>query len=363
MPGDEQRQRYAKAAQAADWSILRHPVRSMAQTLQQLAHRAEALGEPDYYGRGDLIEAFESRLARQFGKPAALFLPSGTLAQPLALRIHCDTRSNPRVALHPTSHLVLHEEDGYQTLWGLHGELVGRAEKPIDLEDVTELPSIPAALLLELPMREIGGQLPTWESLQALAKWAREHDVALHIDGARLWQCGPFYQTDLANIAALADSLYLSFYKDVGGMAGAVLLGNADFIAQARVWARRAGGNLFTLYPFLLAAEQGMEDNLSSIEPAVAYSRELGVALNSLPGVRVNPDPPQVAMFHLHIEGASDALVDKICHYAEQTGTLVLPLPRARHEGAAVFEVTVGRRTMQQPVDYWVRHMQACLST
>lgn len=363
MLSAQQRQRYAQAARAAGWSILRHPVRSMAQTLQLLAKRAEGLDEPDYYGQGDLIEAFEARLARQFGKPAALFLPSGTLAQPLALRIHCDERSNPRVALHPTSHLVLHEEDGYQALWGLQGELVGATERPVRLEDVAALDQPPGAMLIELPMREIGGQLPTRESLEALATWARDHDVALHIDGARLWQCGPYYQTDLANIAALADSLYLSFYKDVGGIAGAVLLGEADFIAQARVWARRAGGNLFTQYPYLLAAEQGMEDNLGSIEPAVAYARELGLALNLLPGVSVNPDPPQVAMFHLHIEGASDDLLDKICHYAEQTGTLVLPLPRAEHLGVAVFEITVGRRTMEQPVDFWVRHMQACLRT
>lgn len=361
MPTAGQRQRYNRVAQAAHWSMLRHPRRSMAQTLQILAKRAEVVPEPDYYGRGDLIENFEARLARQFGKPAALFLPSGTLAQPLALRIHCDARSNWRVGLHSTSHLVLHEEDGYQALWGLQGELIGAAERPLVADDLTSLAEPLGALLIELPMREIGGQLPDWTELQELARWAGQNQVALHLDGARLWQCAGYYKRDLADIAALADSLYLSLYKDIGGIAGAVLLGEADFIAQARVWARRAGGNLFAMYPYILAAEQGMEDNLDSMEPAVAYARELGLALNLLPGVSVNPDPPQVAMFHLHIEGASDELVEKTCHYAEQTGTLVLPLPRAEQRGVTVFEITVGRRTMQQPVDFWVQHVQACL--
>ncbi|MGX5913727.1 threonine aldolase family protein [Aliidiomarina sp. Khilg15.8] len=363
MLSDSLRQRYASAAREAERSILRHPPRSMAETLQLLAKRAETAGEPDYYGSGALIEDFEARLASQFGKPAALFLPSGTLAQPLALRIHCDARSNAHVALHPTSHLVLHEEDGYQALWGLQGQLVGNTERPIEPEDLAGLSSLPGALLLELPMREIGGQLQAWSELEAMADWARSNDVALHMDGARLWQCAAAYHKDFADIAALSDSVYLSFYKDMGGIAGAVLLGETDFIAQARVWARRAGGNLFSLYPYLLAAEQGMEDNLSSMEPAVAYARELGLALAQLPGVRVNPDPPQVAMFHLHIDGPVEPLVERVCAHAEQTSTLALPLPRAEKEGVAVFEISVGRRTMQHSTDFWVEQLRACLDT
>lgn len=356
------RERYAGAARAATRSVLRHPPRSMAQMLSLLATRAESAGEPDYYGSGALIEGFEARLARQFGKQAALFLPSGTLAQPLALRIHGDARGSRDVALHPTSHLVLHEEDGYQALWGLHGQLVGAAERPLRLQDLESLNRLPAALLLELPMREIGGQLPSWNELEAVSAWARTNNVALHLDGARLWQCAAYYKKDFATIAALCDSLYLSFYKDIGGIAGAALLGDADFIDKARIWARRAGGNLFSLYPYVLAAEQGMDDNLPSMGDAVAYARELGLALAQLPGVRVNPDPPQVAMFHLHIDGQPDELVAKVCQHAEQTGTLVLPLPRSAKDGVAVFEISVGRRTMQQPADFWVQQLQACLA-
>src|SRR6056297_3967968 len=141
--------------------IVRHPPESMATTLRRLAERAENKPAPDVYGDGALIEDFEDAIATMLGKPAALFLPSGTLAQALALRIHCDKRENSIVGLHPTSHLVLHEQDGYQKLWGLTGKLIGDPNKVLAHADL--LPKAPgelAALALELPMREIGGQLP-----------------------------------------------------------------------------------------------------------------------------------------------------------------------------------------------------------
>ena len=72
-------------------------------------------------------------------------------------------------------------------------------------------------MLLELPQRELGGTLPTWDELVAQVTWARERGAAVHLDGARLWEATPFYDQSydksLANIAALFDTIYVSFYK------------------------------------------------------------------------------------------------------------------------------------------------------
>src|SRR5690554_3010580 len=156
-------------------------------------------------------------MAQRLGKPAALFLASGTLAQPMALKIHSERKGKTAVAMHPTSHLVLHEQDGVQKLWGLHAVLTGNPDQVVSLADLQTLQSPQlAAVLLELPMREIGGQLPSWEELQAQVQWARAHDIAVHFDGARLWQCPAYYQRSLADICALADSVYVSLYKDLG---------------------------------------------------------------------------------------------------------------------------------------------------
>ena len=343
--------------------IVRHPPESMATTLRRLAERAENKPAPDVYGTGALIEEFEARIAAMLGKPAALFLPSGVLAQSLALKIHCDKRNKTTVGLHSTSHLVLHEQDGYRKLWGLHGKLLGHPDKVLTHADLqAQAPGELAALVLELPMREIGGQLPEWEDLLAQAEWAHRHDIAVHIDGARLWHCPAYYQQSLAEISALANSVYVSLYKDIGGIAGAVLAGEADFIAEAKVWARRPGGNLISFYPFILAAEQGFEDNLPSISDAVGYARDLGPMLSSLPGVRANPATPQVAMFHLHIDLARDRLIQAVAEYAAEHDVIVLPNPRATDEqGHSVCEISVGRSTMEHPPGFWLAHMRSAL--
>jgi len=344
--------------------IVRHPPESMATTLRRLAERAENKPAPDVYGDGALIEDFEDAIATLLGKPAALFLPSGTLAQSLALRTHCDKRNTTTVGLHPTSHLVLHEQDGYRKLWGLDGQLLGHPDRVLTYADLqTQAPDELAALVLELPMREIGGQLPEWEDLLAQAEWARRHDIAVHIDGARLWHCPAYYQQSLAGIGALADSVYVSLYKDIGGIAGAVLAGETDFIDEAKIWSRRAGGNLVSFYPYILAAEQGFEDNLSSISDAVDYARELGPMLAYLAGVRVNPATPQTAMFHLHIEVARNRLIQAVDEYAAEHDVIVLPKPQAVDEhGNSICEISVGRSTMEHPPGFWLAHLRAALA-
>ncbi|HLI07996.1 MAG TPA: beta-eliminating lyase-related protein [Ktedonobacteraceae bacterium] len=124
---------------------------------------------------------------------------------------------------HPTCHLEIHEQHGYQRLHHLPGILLGESQRLLTLEDVKKVAEPLAALLIELPQREIGGQLPAWEDLTALTDRARERGIVLHLDGARLWECQPFYGREYRKIAALFDTVYVSFYKILGGIAGAVL--------------------------------------------------------------------------------------------------------------------------------------------
>jgi len=335
----------------------------MAEALRELAARAEGRA-PDVYGKGELIESIEARVAELLGKPAALFLPSGVLAQLIALRIHCDRHRRSTIVLHPTSHLILHEQDSYRVLWGLDSELLGDPERVLTHADFERAhPDTLGAVVLELPMREIGGQLPAWDDLRAQVEWARRHDIAVHFDGARLWHCPSYYNRSLPEISTLADSVYVSLYKDIGGIAGAVLAGEPDFIDQARVWNRRAGGNLYSFYPYLLAAERGLDDNLASIDEAVPYARALGPLLATIPGVRCNPDPPQAAMFHLHIQIERDTLNRIINAYTREHDVIVLPPPRAIDpDGHSICEISVGRSTLAHPPEFWRQHLHAALS-
>jgi hypothetical protein len=184
----------------------------------------------DRYGQGGVVGAFEAEMAHLLGKEAALFLPSGTMAQQITLRVHADRRGRRGVVFHPMCHLDWHEGHGYVRLHNLVGIPVGPIREPLRLESLREIHEAPAALLLELPQRDLGGSLPTWDELRAQVEWARERGAAVHMDGARLWEATPYYGKSPAAVAALFDTVYVSFYKGLGAIAGSVVAGGAGSV-------------------------------------------------------------------------------------------------------------------------------------
>src|ERR1700682_5209383 len=108
--------------------------------LADLVDEAGPDEEPDRYGEGSLINDFERDIAALLGKEAAVFLPSGTMAQQIALRIWAGRAGNQTVAFHPTCHLEIHEQKGYELLHGLHGRLVGERSRLITLDDLRATP-------------------------------------------------------------------------------------------------------------------------------------------------------------------------------------------------------------------------------
>jgi threonine aldolase len=313
----------------------------------QLAASTSPELQPDMYGSGELITGFEKRVADLLGKEAGVFMPSGTLAQQIALRIWSDRHHLPHVAFHPTCHLEIHEQKGYELLHGLHGVLVGSPYQLMTLDDLKQVRDPLAALLLELPQREIGGQLPTWDELVAITGWARERNIALHMDGARLWECQPYYQRPYAEIAALFDTVYVSFYKILGGIAGAMLLGPQDFINEARLWQRRHGGNLVQMYPFVLSAQHGLDTRLDRIPQYCAKAAEIAGILSAFPQLEVMPNPPQTNMMHLFIRGEREQLEEAAAQIArEQKIWLFRYYAPSQIPGYCKVEFTVGDATL-----------------
>ena len=297
------------------------PDRDPATTLRALLARAPDGFDVDRYGGGELGERLERRVAELLGNEAAVWMPSGTMAQQIALRIHAERTGRNVVAFHPQCHLEAHEEGAYRVLHGFRATLLGGRERLIETKDVEELREPIAALLLELPQRDLGGQLPAWDELVATCEAARARGAALHLDGARLWQCGPFYGRPLAEIAALFDTVYVSFYKDLGAPAGCALAGPEDVIREARVWQIRHGGRLFRAYPYLLAAELGLDERLPRMPDLVERARLAGEALAAIDDVTVVPDPPHTAMLHVIIRRPLEALNDALYEVTRESGT------------------------------------------
>src|ERR1700760_867423 len=175
---------------------------------------------PDTYGDGGVVAELESMVAELLGFPAAVFLPSGTMAQAATLRVHADERGRRTVLWHPMCHLATHENEAYSRVHQLVGRAVADQHRLLTLDDLAAVAEPVAALLLELPQRDLGGQLPAWDALVAQVEWAHQHGAAAHLDGARLWEASAGYGRSPAEIAALFDSAYVSFYKGIGALAG-----------------------------------------------------------------------------------------------------------------------------------------------
>ena len=297
---------------------------------------------------GSYLRRFEAELAQEFGMEDAVFMPSGVLAQSIALLIHRDhyCQKNEHVIndagpenivvedsnsvplssrrfhfiCHETSHLLLHEEEGYGELLRLEPIIVSTKDKavlrktssgfenglrsipPMAMKDVQEAMerhnkeqnpplssssssrtgtfSSVVALIVEIPHRELGGKVTPWEDLLQMQEYCQSRGIAFHCDGARIFEATTGFQfkkndnfqqdnnsttnrkatATLRKLAGLFDSMYVSCYKGLGGhLSGAFLLGNASFCQSARLWLRRFGGNLYTLLPMAIAARMGYE--------------------------------------------------------------------------------------------------------
>ena len=166
-----------------------HRYKPVRQLMREIAEAPYAELWQDGYGRGGFLQQLEAEIASLLGKDAAVFMPSGTMAQQIALRIWSDRAGVPMVAFHPTCHLEIHEHMAYRELLHLKSVLVGGADSLMSPAEVSAIEEPIASLLLELPQREIGGQLPPFEHVEAIGAWCSSNGVRLHLDGARLWEC------------------------------------------------------------------------------------------------------------------------------------------------------------------------------
>jgi threonine aldolase len=300
------------------------------------------------FGDDAPVAQLERSLAEILGKPRALFFPTGTMAQQTALRIHAERTGRRAFVAHPMNHLDLWEERGYAAVHDLRYVPAGDQHRLLTLADLEQVGERPAALHIELPQREIGGLLPTWDDLVAQVGWAHDRGAAAHLDGARIWESQPFYDRPHAEIAGLFDTVYTSLYKGLEGVRGAVLAGPADIIEEAGVWRQRLGGAIPDAWPLAVAALMGLETMPDRMAAFRDHAVAVGGAITADGVATVYPDPPQTPLFHVHlpvpVAAANRAGEELIGERGVQLFSRVQtqPLP-----GRCKFEVNIGENAME----------------
>ncbi|MER5639896.1 beta-eliminating lyase-related protein [Kitasatospora sp. NPDC002227] len=333
------RERRFAARRSATRLLSGTPAQTMRELLAELAESGDLDRTPDFYGDG-VVGGLEQRVADLLGKPAAAFFPTGTMAQQVALRLWAT--GSGVVAMHPLAHPEQHERQAYSRLSGLHSvwpTTEPRLPTPAELRSVGEPFDV---LMLELPLREAGFVLPSWAELTETVAAARELGVKVHFDGARLWESTRHFDRSLPEIAALADSVYVSFYKSLGGQSGAVLAGDEAFVAAARTWRHRYGGNLFQQWPTALSALAGLDRELPRLDAYAAHAVAVARVLAAAPGGRVQPAVPHTHQFQFWLPYPPETLNEATLKLAEETGDYLFHtwIPSAL-PGLSMTEITV----------------------
>lgn len=168
--------RVRDAARRCESAVSGQSPGSPADVLTGLARACDELGIDawDTYGDGGAVRRLEDDLVERFGVEAAAFFPSGVMAQQTALRVHCDRAGSRRVAMPDLSHLLVHEEDGPRVLHDLEVLFLTRGFEVPTAAHVAALPGRLGAVLVELPLRDAGCLLPTWDELRELSGACRE---------------------------------------------------------------------------------------------------------------------------------------------------------------------------------------------
>jgi threonine aldolase len=335
-----------------------HRPRSAAEDFSAMAQWCETHGiAHDIYGDGELIQDFEQRIAALTGFEAGLFVISGTMTQVTALRLACAERGSKLVALHPTAHILRHESSNFQLLDHFQVLQVGSPHRPWNAADLAALPDSLGAVLQELPMREIGGQLPSWDELEKIKALCRERGIHLHMDGARLWESAAAYGRSYREIAAGFDSVYVSLYKGIGGMGGAMLLGDAPFVAKAKEWVKRQGGNVMQRSPYVVAAAMQFDQRLAAMPDYFRRTEWLFEQLADYPLLTPNPARPHSNMLHVYLPVSRERAIAIRNDLAERRGIWLFnganhaPLPEQSY-----IEWYVGDNLLNMP-DQQVREL------
>lgn len=246
----------------------------------------------------------EAIVAERLGKEAALFFPSGSMANQAAIWVH--SSPGTEILVDADAHIYHWEIAAAAGLCGVQCRPVRGATPVMRAQDLTawiRTPSIhapePSLVCFENTHNGAGGMVTPLVELQALTQVARDASLPTHLDGARLWNAAAATGTSLAAFAACADTLMVSFSKGLGAPVGACLAGPAAFITRAHRARKRFGGGMRQSGILAAAALHALESHLDRLPEDHAAARELAAMVEGVGGARVVPPDSNILMIDL----------------------------------------------------------------
>jgi threonine aldolase len=275
---------------------------------------AEAEVGDDVYAEDPTAQRLEAQVAELLGKPAALFVPSGTMSNQLSLLLHC--RRGDAVVAGEGTHLMIYESGAAAAWAGVQFSVAGKgglfSTEELNAAIWTRHDSSPriSLLALENTHNRAGGTVWSLPALSAVAQLGRRRGLAVHLDGARLWNASVATGTSLADFAAVADTLSVCFSKGLGAPVGSALVGSTDHICEARRLRKMMGGGMRQVGVLCAAALYALNHQRERLAEDHALAQRLGRGLASLPGLGVDLTTVQTNIVNIDVApGSAPSLV------------------------------------------------------
>ncbi len=260
---------------------------------------AEAEVGDDVWGDDPTVIALEAEVAAMLGKQAAVYVPSGSMGNLISARSH--TRPGDEMLVHELAHVVVHEQGGVAALAGvqprtlpgtggvLEPELLDRyVRDPSDIHHARQ-----SLVWAENSVGELGGLVYPQGRLLALSAWAREHGLAMHIDGARIWNAAVATGLSPAEIAGPADSVSVCFSKGLGAPVGSAVAGTEEFVELARRNRKLFGGGMRQAGIIAAGALYALRNHVDRLAEDHRNARALALGLAGGPRLQFDPDGVQ----------------------------------------------------------------------
>jgi len=301
----------------------------------------------DVFGEDPTVNRLEAMAAARVGKEAGLFVASGTMGNLAALLAHCGR--GDEVILGEQSHTYVYEAGGSAAVGGIHPRpLPNRADGTLDPEQVEAAVRPDDAhfprtrlICLENTHNRCGGAVLAPESLAAVRRVADRHGLAVHLDGARLFNAAVSLGVSAADLARPVDSVTFCLSKGLAAPVGSVLCGPRDFVDRARRARKLLGGGMRQAGVVAAAGIVALETMVDRLAEDHANAKRLAVALAGLPGIVVDPARVQsnIVIFELRHRGLSpDDLETRLA----ALGVKLLAIGGARLRAVTHYEVTSG---------------------
>jgi threonine aldolase len=291
---------------------------------------AKAVVGDDVFADDPTVNALEEEVAACFGKEAGLFTPSGTMANLIALMTHC--RHGDEVFVEEYTHTYNNEVGGAGAIAGVvtrtftsdRGRIdpaqIERFARPADLHQPgTKL------LVVENTHNFHGGRVIPLELLAELHALCGRKGMALHMDGARVFNAIVASGVSPAQVGATCDSLQLCFSKGLGAPIGSALVGERDWIARARRMRKRLGGGMRQVGVIAAAAQIALRDGPTQLAEDHANAQALAVGAAAIPGCLLDPADVETNIIFLRTE-AGRASYGPIAAGLQERGVLAIPI-------------------------------------